>query len=160
MMRTILICTLFLLVGDTSVSAQARKCAEGQKQPRTAKVIEQQVLEINRKYSEMIQRGDAFEISCVLADDYVLTDESGKLFTKSDDLATYQSRTMVINWVETIEQKARIAADGLVIVNARINFKGTRGGKAFDVTEQCTTIWAWRSGRWQIVSDHISFVKE
>ena len=149
-----------LLASVAFVHAQNGNDPKKAKKPTDRNVIVEQVSKLNEEYSFMIQRGNAAEIEPVLADDYVLTDESGKVFTKTDDLATYKDRKIKIEFVKTLDQKLRVVGDGVVIANAKINFKGTRAsGATFDITEQCTTIWAWRDGRWQIVSDHISFVK-
>jgi len=32
--------------------------------------------------------------------------------------------------------------------------------KPFDITEQATTVWVWRDGRWQIAADHASEIKK
>ena len=158
-MQKILKILLLILLAIVSVTAQNNKNEKTVKQSRDHKSIEQQVLKLNREYSEMIQRGNAAEIERVLADDYLLTDESGKVFSKADDLATYKNRQIKIETVNTVDQKVRFVGDKVAIANATINFKGTKNGKSFDVTEQCTTIWVWRDKRWQIVSDHISFLK-
>lgn len=121
---------------------------------------EQQVLKLNREYSEMIMRGDAAEIEKVLADDYVVTDESGNVLNKAQDLATYKNRTLKIESVETLAQKAREIGENVFVVNTTVRFRGIKGGKSFDLTEQTTTVWALRGGRWQIVSDHFSLVKK
>lgn len=155
-----LLISVMVCVAVVSVSAQNGKVTKKSKQPADRRAMVEQVSRLNEEYSIMIQRGNATEIERVLADDYVLTDESGRVFTKTDDLATYKDRKIKIEFVKTLEQKLRVAGDAVVIANARINFKGTRAsGESFDITEQCTTTWAWRNGRWQIVSDHISFVK-
>jgi len=151
---------LVILVAVMSIFAQHVNHTKGVKAPTDNKVMIEQVAKLNEEYSFMIQRGNAVEIERVLADDYILTDESGKVFTKADDLATYKDRKFKIEYVKTLDQKLRVVGDSVVIANTKINFKGTRdAGKTFDITEQCTTIWSWRDGRWQIVSDHISFVK-
>lgn len=159
-MKNLLKILLLTLAAIVSVSAQNDKDAKKAKQPRDRKVMLEQVSKLNEEYSFMIQRGDAAAIERVLADDYLLTDENGKVFTKADDLATYKNRQIKIESVKTLDQKIRVIGDAVVIANATINFKGVKNDKPFDVTEQCTTIWAWRDGRWQIVSDHISFVKK
>lgn len=160
-MKNLLKFLLLIFVTGVSVSAQNNKNTKKLKQPTNRKVIIEQVSKLNMEYSFMIQRGDAAEIERVLADDYVLTDESGKVFSKADDLATYKNRQIKIESVKTLDQKLRIVGDAVVIANTTVNFKGTRNnGNSFDITEQCTTIWAWRDGRWHIVSDHISFVKQ
>ena len=157
----LLLNTLFVVFfAVISVPAQNGNDPKKAKKPTDRKVMVEQVSKLNEEYSFMIQRGNAAEIERVLADDYVLTDESGKVFTKADDLATYQNRKFKIDFVKTLDQKLRVVGDSVVIANTKINFKGTRAtGATFDITEQCTTIWAWRDGHWQIVSDHISFVK-
>lgn len=159
-MKNLLKILLLTFIAIVSVSAQNNKDTKKAKQPRDEKAMREQVSKLNEEYSFMIQRGDAAEIGRVLADDYLLTDESGKVFTKADDLATYKNRQIKIESVKTLNQKIRVVAGVVVIANATINFKGEKNGKPFDVTEQCTTIWSWRDGRWQIVSDHISFVKQ
>jgi ketosteroid isomerase-like protein len=161
-MNKVLKILLLTFVAVVSVSAQSNKDEKKAKQPTDRKVILEQVSKLNMEYSFMIQRGDAAEIERVLADDYLLTDEEGKVFTKAEDLATYKTRqsTVKIESVKYLGQKVRVVGDVVVIANATINFKGTRNDKPFDITEQCTTIWAWRDGHWQIVSDHFSYVKK
>ena len=108
----------------------------------------------------MIRRGDASEIEKILADDYILTDESGGVFNKTQDLATYKNRQIKIEQVETLDQKARQIDENTIVVNAKIRFRGIKSEKPFDLTEQVTTVWIFRDGRWQIISDHLSFVKK
>ena len=129
-------------------------------QQHDRKLMEQQVLKLNREYSNMIQRGNQTEIERILADDYLLTDESGKVFNKAEDLETYKNRQIKIESVETLDQKVRVISNNAAIATATIRFKGTKNGKPFDITEQCTTTWVFRKLRWQIVADHISYVKQ
>ena len=159
-MKSLLKIVLLTFVSIISVSAQNKQDAQKVKQSSDHKLMHEQVSKLNVEYSLMIQRGDSTEIERVLADDYILTDENGKVFSKTDDLATYKNRQIKIESVKTLNQKVRRVGDAVMIANTTINFKGTKNGKVFDVTEQCTTVWAWRNGRWQIVSDHISFIKQ
>jgi ketosteroid isomerase-like protein len=159
-MKNLLKILLLIFVAIVSVSAQNSKDTMKAKHSRDHKALREQVSKLNEEYSRMIQRGDAVAIERVLADDYLLTDENGKVFTKAEDLATYKNRQIKIESVKHLDQKVRIVGDAVVIANATINFKGVKNDKPFDLTEQCTTIWAWRDGRWQIVSDHLSFVKQ
>ncbi|MCC6326973.1 MAG: nuclear transport factor 2 family protein [Acidobacteria bacterium] len=152
-MKNLLQALLITLLAVVSISAQNKNDAKKPQPPSDPKAIIEQVSKLNIEYSFMIQRGNSAEIERVLAADYILTDESGKVFTKTDDLATYKNRTISIESVKTLGQKLRVVGDAVVIANTTINFKGKKDG-----TEQCTTIWTWRDGRWQIVSDHISFL--
>lgn len=158
-MKNLLSIIFLAIISIVSVSAQSSSCKQEKKQPRDKKVVEQQIFKLTYDYTEMIQRGEAAAIKCILAEDYILTDENGRTFTKAEDLATYENRQLEIKYFEIKNQKARIIGDNVVIANATINFKGTKKDKPFDITEQLTTIYIWREGRWQIISDHISFVK-
>ncbi|MEO6655461.1 MAG: nuclear transport factor 2 family protein [Pyrinomonadaceae bacterium] len=125
------------------------------------KMMERQLAVLGRKYSEMIKHNDETAIRQLLADDYLLSDEEGKVFTKEQDLATYKDRatTVDIEKIEYLDQKIQVISNNSAIDHSTIRFVGTRSGKAFDITERCTTIWAFNNGRWQIVADHFSYVK-
>jgi hypothetical protein len=82
---------LLTFVQGISISAQINKTEKQTNQLLKGKLIVQQILKLNREYSDMIQRGNVAEIEHVLAGDYLLTDESGKVFSKADDLAGYKN---------------------------------------------------------------------
>lgn len=123
--------------------------------------MEKQVLALSRAYTDMIRRNDAASIAGVLADDYIVTDENGKRFTKDEDLATYKDRanTLKIETVEYKDQKVRMLTGSVAIDHSTIRFVGTKNGKPFDITERITTTFQFRDGRWLIVADHFSFVR-
>ena len=124
------------------------------------KVMEAQVLKLGLEYGEMIKRGDTEAIEKLLADDYLYTDERGKVLTKTEDLATYKNRKSKIESAETTDQKVRVLGNNTAIETGTFHVKGTdAGGKSFDETERYTTVWVWRDLRWQITSDHTSEVK-
>ena len=106
----------------------------------------------------MIQENDADAIAKILADDYLLADEEGKVFTKTQDLATYPAKKLRvrISSVEYLEQNVRLISRDIAIDHSTIRFVGTSSGKPFDITERCTTTWAKRKGTWLIIADHFS----
>ena len=121
-----------------------------------------EVAAIGRSYTEMIRRADAAAIAGILADDYIVTDEVGTVLTKQQDLATYKDRaqSVKIDIVDYKDQKVRMISKNVAVEHSTIRFIGTRDGKPFDFVERITTTWAKRGGRWQIVADHFSYVKE
>jgi ketosteroid isomerase-like protein len=110
----------------------------------------------------MIRRADAASIAKVLADDYIVTDEVGTRLTKEQDLATYKDRaaSVKIDVVEYKDQTVRMITKDVAVEHSTIRFAGDRSGKPFDFIERITTTWARRNGRWQIVADHFSYLKE
>jgi uncharacterized protein (TIGR02246 family) len=128
--------------------------------PHDRKLMEQQVLKMGQEYGKMIQRGDAVGIERILADDYLYTDEKGKVLNKTEDLATYKNRESKIESSEISDQKVRVIGNNAAIETANFRVKGTnKEGKPFDNTYRYTTTWVWRGGRWQIAADHTSVIK-
>lgn len=124
------------------------------------KLMEQQVLKMGKEYGEMIRRGDAAAIEKILADEFLYTDEKGKVLNKMEDLATYKDRKSKLELAETTDQKVRVIGNNAAIETGTFRVKGTdKDGKPFDDTERYTATWVWRGGRWQIASDHTSNIK-
>lgn len=123
---------------------------------------QKEVAELGRSYTEMIRRADARSIAKILADDYIVTDEVGTRLTKEQDLATYKDRitSVKIDVVEYKDQTVRMITKDVAVEHSTIRFAGTRHGKPFDFIERITTTWARRKGRWQIVADHFSYLKD
>ena len=130
--------------------------------PHDKAAMEKQVAALGRAYTDMIRRNDAASIEKILADDYVVTDEVGTVLTKALDLATYKDRagTVKIETVEYKDQKVRMLSGSIAVEHSTIRFAGTKNGKSFDITERITTTWQFRDGRWLIVADHFSYVKQ
>jgi len=143
----------FLIVGIVLFSVVA---VHGQNTKKEK--LRQYIAELGRAYSRMIQQNDVDGISKILADDYLVADEEGKVLTKSEDLASYADKKLrlQITGVEYIDQNVRLITDNVAIDHATIRFIGTSNGKPFDIVERCTTTWANRKGKWLIVADHFS----
>ena len=151
-MRRNLILVLAIVL-TAAISSFGQK-AESEKTEKVRK----EIAALGRSYSAMIQRNDSVAIEKILADDYLVADEDGKVFTKAEDLATYKDKKLrvKIETVEYLDQNVRLITKDVAIDHATIRFVGTSNGKPFDITERCTTTWAKRRGKWLIVADHFS----
>ena len=126
--------------------------------PHDRKLMEQQVMKAGLEYARIIKDQDAVGIERVLADDYLFTNESGKVKNKAEDIADYKKGETKIEVADITDQKVRVIGNGSAVETGTFHIKGTNKGKAFDTTERYTTVWVWRGGRWQVVSDHVSTV--
>ena len=153
-MKTLIIFIAFLFAASISGKAQSNWIKMSP--------AEAEVAALGRSYTDMIRRADAAAIADILADDYIVTDEVGKVLTKEQDLATYKDRagSVKIDIVDYKDQKVRMITKNVAIEHSTIRFIGTRNGEPFDFVERITTTWAKRRGRWQIVADHFSYVKQ
>lgn len=133
------------------------QCSEA---PHDRKLMEAQVLKMGLAYAQMIKNNDAAAIEKIFADEYIYTDYDGKVKNKTEDLAAYKEDRGKLESVEISDQKVLVISNTSAVETGTVRFKGTdKDGKAFDVSERYTTTWVWRTGRWQIVSDHVSAVK-
>ncbi len=128
--------------------------------PHDRKLMEQQVLKMGQEYVKMIKNQDAAAIERILADEYLFTDEEGKVKNKAEDLASYKTSPSKFEIFEISDQKVRVIGNNAAVETGTVRFKGTgKDGKPFDGSERYTTTWVWRGGRWQIAADHTSTVK-
>jgi ketosteroid isomerase-like protein len=128
--------------------------------PHDRKVMEQQVMKAGLQYGQIIKAQDAAAIEMILADEYLFTNEDGKVKTKAEDVADYKKGETKIEVADITDQKVRIIGNGAAVETGTFHVKGMNKGKAFDDTERYTTVWVWRGGRWQVVADHVSNVKK
>ncbi len=122
------------------------------------KLMEQQVLKMGQEYVKMIKNQDATAIERILADEYLYTNEEGKVKNKAEDLASYKTSDTKFEMFDISDQKVRVIGNGAAIETGVVRFKGARKGKPFDGSERYTTTWVWRGGRWQLASDHNSTI--
>lgn len=126
--------------------------------PHDRKLMEQQVLKAGIEYAQIIKNQDAVGIERVLADEYMFTNERGKVKNKAEDIAEYKKGETKFEVADITDQKVRVIGNGAAVETGSFHIKGTNKGKAFDTNERYTTVWVWPGGRWQVVADHVSTV--
>jgi uncharacterized protein (TIGR02246 family) len=127
--------------------------------PHDKKVMEAQVLKMGQEYTQAIKNQDAAAVERLLADEYLFTNEKGKVKNKAEDLAGYKINPVKFEIFEISDQKVRVIGNGAAVETGTVRFKGTdKDNKSFDGSERYTTTWIWRDMRWQIVSDHVSSI--
>lgn len=128
---------------------------------RDSKPMEAEVLTASAEYTEMIRRRDAAVIERVLTEEYFLTNENGQTRNKTQELERVKNSPYKLESLTASDQKVRIYGNNIAVETGRVNYKGTdKDGKSSAGIERYTTVWIRRDGRWQIVSDHLSDVKE
>ncbi|HZH34924.1 MAG TPA: nuclear transport factor 2 family protein [Pyrinomonadaceae bacterium] len=125
------------------------------------KLMEEQVLKMGREYGEMIKNQDVAAVERILADEYIYTNEKGKVQNKTENLASYKTNPYKFETFEVSDQQVRVIGNGAAVETGIVRYKGTnKDNKPFEGSERYTTTWVWRGGRWQIVADHVSEIKQ
>ncbi len=128
--------------------------------PHDKKLMEAAVLKMGQEYTKMIRNQDAAAIERILDDEYLYTNEDGKVKNKAEDLASYKNSDTKFELFEISDQKVRVIGNNAAVETGTVRFKGTAKGKPFDGSERYTTTWVARNGQWKIVADHTSEIKK
>lgn len=128
---------------------------------RDRKMMEAEVMKASSEYGEIVKHGDFDKLESMLADNIVVTNESGKVRNKAEELASYKNRDYKLALLEISDQKVQITDDYSAVETGTVHYKGTdKNGKPMEGYERYTTTWVRRGGRWQIIADHVSDVKK
>jgi ketosteroid isomerase-like protein len=89
------------------------------------------VAALDTEYQAAVQRNDAAAMDRLLADDFVLVNGTGRVFTKADLLAEARSQDIIYERQEDTDQVVRLWGDTAVIT-ALLWAKGAAKGKPFE----------------------------
>jgi ketosteroid isomerase-like protein len=147
---TIVLMGAFLL----SLAAPLR-AGEKETDPAIAKEAEQAY----REYLESGVRKDEKKLLAILSDDFTLTLVTGKVWRRADTIGALLSPELKQEATTVADLKVRTFGTAAVI-NARCTEKGEKNGIAFANPMQCTVTLAKVGGKWVVVAEHISNVRE
>ena len=123
--------------------------------------LEAEVARAARAYDAAILKQDKVALSALYADEYIATNEHGKVRNKQQELNQVTSANLKFTSVESFDSDRRIKIYGNVAVETgRYGVTGTFKGSPFTEDGRYTTTWVKRSGRWQIVADHASLIEK
>ncbi len=89
------------------------------------------VADLDTQYQEAVKRNDSATMGQILADDFVLINGVGKVYTNADLLEEARNGTLQYEHQEDSERTVRVWGD-TAVVTAKLWAKGTEAGKPFD----------------------------
>ena len=126
-------------------------------QPTRNTEVERELLRVEREWLDAYVRRDAAAMNRVIADDYMLTYDTGQTVNKAqtmDDLARPRAANMSFTFT-TEGTTTRVYGDTAVLTG--IVIQRTRMGERETVTRsRYTDTYVRRAGRWQVVASHLS----
>jgi ketosteroid isomerase-like protein len=149
MKRTGLVVCLVVLVFAGGLMAQIGQTSFT---PRTKGVsAEQELIKLEQEWTNADLKNDWATMDRILADDYVLTDRDGEVYTKNQCQAYYTSGEGKLLALTTDDMKVRVYGDAAV-VTMRAMIKETYKGKEISNAVRITNTWIKKAGRWQCVA--------
>ena len=116
---------------------------------------ENAVLQVERDLATAYLNSEDGAIASGVMEDYALTNSTGKITTRADDLDEARKKDPKYEVFENHDMKVRIHGDTAVVTGRR-HTKGTAGGKPFDSKFQFTDTFVKDAGRWRLLAGHVS----
>ena len=116
---------------------------------------ENAVLQTERELCSAYLKGDTDAIAQGVMEDYTLTNSTGKITTRADDIEEAKKNDPKYEVIENLDMKMRVHGD-TGIVTGRTRGKGISGGKPFDWQFQFTDMFVKDGGRWRLYAGHVS----
>lgn len=146
--------TIALLIGAVSSSALGQGADPTVRRRRAA---ESEVRKLDREWGAAVVRRDAAALDRLLAEDYMRLDPSGETTNKAQEIAEAKAPTFVsaveslrTEDVEVSVSGGRATVTGIVVASVRLDGQGIRERYGY------TRTFAWRDGRWRIVSAQLT----
>jgi ketosteroid isomerase-like protein len=120
---------------------------------------EQELLKLVQDWMDAEVKADMAFLDRFIAEDCVITDPAGAVWTKVQFLAGLKSGEGVVISSVLDNMKARVYGDAAV-VTGRMTTKQTFKGKDISGQYQCTDMFIKKAGLWQCVAIHISMITQ
>ena len=113
------------------------------------------VLQTERELCTAYLKGDTDAIARGVMEDYTLTNSTGKITTRVEDIEEAKKNDPKYEVFKNHDMKVRVHGD-TAVVTGRTHMKGISGGKAFDSEFQFTDTFVKDGGRWRLLAGHVS----
>lgn len=122
--------------------------ASGCSTQQAAADVEKELTALVDQMSDAYVTGDAAVLERLEADDIILVDSDGTLFTKADDIAEVKAGIYKLKSWTREEITVRLHGN-TAVVHGITRIQGTYKGQDFDSRSRGTDTWIKKSGRWQ-----------
>jgi ketosteroid isomerase-like protein len=110
-------------------------------------MMQEEVLRLEKEFSQAIVKNDARAVGQFLADDWIIIDPDGGIIDKARFLGVIESGALTHEMMESDETRVRIYGN-TAIVTALTTTKGKFSGQAFTTQERATDVFVNHNGRW------------
>ena len=116
---------------------------------------EQQIAALSDQMIQAQLKADTSYFEKNYADDATIVHGTGKLFTKSEEIADLKSGSLKYESNDVRERKIHVYGDTAVVAFL-IYYKGTVSGKPFSGDLRRTVVWVKQKGNWKIVAYQVT----
>jgi ketosteroid isomerase-like protein len=113
------------------------------------------ILTLEQDWNTAYKGGDVTRMNSLLADDFIITIEDGRTFSKSGYIALNGNSTVHVEVSEMSDVKVRVHGNTAVVTGA-YHEKGTAQGKPDEYQDRFTDVWTKIAGQWQLLASQYS----
>lgn len=127
--------------------------------PSAQASIQKEILQVEAQRDEAMQKGDMPTLNRIYADDIVIVNTRGRLLTKAERLADFQSGDLKFLSFDQGHYTFHIYGD-TVLLNGRANSVVEFHGKVNRIPRQFTLTYRKLNGEWRLVAQNETLIDE
>lgn len=112
----------------------------------------QEVLAVERAWTDAHLRGDVATIARLMAEDYIKIEQDGSVSDRAAALASYTPETRYWDKAEGDEYDVRVYGDTAIVIG-RWTARGMNNGERFDYAARFMSFYVRREGEWKMVAE-------
>jgi ketosteroid isomerase-like protein len=116
---------------------------------------EEEILNLEKEFTEAIVRNDPEGVGRFVADDWILIDPDGGIVDKARFLSVVTSGALTHEVMDSDDIRVRVYGDSAVVTTLTRS-KGKFMGQDFSSQERATDVFVKRGGGWQCVVSHLT----
>lgn len=110
---------------------------------------------LEQKWTESYKQRRIEILSSLLAEDFVITIEDGKTYSKAGYISHSADPSVRVLVAEISDLKVRMHGNTAIVTGA-YHEKGESNGKPYEYHDRLTDVWMKIGGNWQVVASHYS----
>ena len=112
------------------------------------------ILALEKEWNTAYNHNDIAAMNSLLADDFIITTEDGKTYSKSGYIALLGNSELRVEISNMSDLKVRLHGNTVVVVTGVYHEKGLSKGKPYEYHDRFTDVWLNIAGKWQVIVSH------
>ncbi len=122
-------------------------------QPASPEVAK--ILVLEQKFTDAYKQHDLKTLTSMLAEDFVITVEDGRVFGRMGYLAHTADSSVQVEVAEESDLRVRLHGN-IAVVTGAYHETGTSKGVRYEYHDRLTDVWMKVDGQWQLIASQYS----
>lgn len=109
---------------------------------------------LEKEWNAAYKRGDVATMNSLLSDDFIITTEDGKTYSKPGYIALNGNTMVRVQVSDMSDVKVRMHGNSVAVVTGAYHEKGTSNGRPYEYHDRFTDVWMDTNGKWHLIVSH------